>query len=147
MLRGVYTNGTHFAWATDEIHWAQNVSDALNQLSHGRYRAHFVVNTAQNGQGPKLNLHPITQGIESLCNPLGRGLGRMPTGNVDPTFDGRTFKDLDGFLWSGVPGRSHSSSCPNGPWQPGGIFDPRFAMELALNANQKLGPGFPSQPY
>jgi hypothetical protein len=147
-VRGFYTNGTHFAWSRDEIKWAQQVSDSLYQLSRGqRYRAHFVVNTAQNGQGPKLNPNPVSQGIENLCNPPGRGLGRMPTGQVSPTFDDRTFKYLDGFLWTGVPGRSHNSICPNGPWQPGGVFDPRFAAELAENANQKLGPGFPSQPY
>ena len=122
------------------------VSDKLKQLSGG-YRARFVVNTAQNGQGPKLNPHPAQQGIENLCNPPDRGLGRMPTGNVNPTFDGRTLRYLDGFLWSGTPGRSHGSNCPNGPWQPGGIFDLRFAQELAQNSNQKLGPGYPSQPY
>jgi endoglucanase len=146
-VRGFYTNGTHFAWSINEIRWAQNVAADLSQLSHGRYRAHFVVNTAQNGQGPKRNANIVTQGFENLCNPPGRGLGRMPTGDVSPTFDHRTFKGLDGFLWTGVPGRSHNSNCPNGPWQPGGVFDPRFALELAQHANQKLGPGFPSQPY
>ena len=146
-VRGFYTNGTHFAWSIDEIRWAQDVSDNLSQLSHGRYRAHFVVNTAQNGRGPKRNANIVTQGFEDLCNPPGRGLGRMPTGQVAPTFDGKAFKYLDGFLWTGVPGRSHNSNCPNGPWQPGGVFDPRFAAELAQNANQKLGPGYPNQPY
>jgi hypothetical protein len=146
-VRGFYTNGTHFVWSSNEIHWAQDISNDLSQLSHHRYRAHFVVNTAQNGKGPKLNPHPVQQGIENLCNPPGRGLGRIPTGQVAPTFDGKTFKYLDGFLWTGVPGRSHNSNCSNGPWQPAGVFDPRFAMELAGHANQKLGPGFPSQPY
>jgi endoglucanase len=146
-VRGFYTNGTHFAWSIDEIRWAQDVADNLKQLSRGRYTAHFVVNTAQNGRGPKRSANIVTQGFENLCNPPGRGLGRIPTGQVAPTFDGRTFKGLDGFLWTGVPGRSHNSSCPNGPWQPGGVFDPRFALELAQNANQKLGPGFPSRPY
>jgi endoglucanase len=146
LIRGFWTNGTHFAWSINEIRWAQDVANDLGRLAHG-YKAHFVVNTAQNGQGPKLNPHPVQQGIESLCNPPGRGLGRLPTGNVSPTFDGRTFKGLDAFLWTGVPGRSHNSNCPGGPWQPAGVFDPRFAGELAQNANQKLGPGFPSQPY
>jgi endoglucanase len=146
-VRGFWTNGTHFAWSIDEIRWAQSISDDLIGLSHGHYHAHFVISTAQNGQGPKLNPHPVKQGIENLCNPPGRGLGRMPTGNVNPTFDGKTLKGLDGFLWSGVPGRSHNSNCPNGPWKPAGVFDARFALELAQNANQKLGPGYPSQPY
>ena len=146
-IEGFYTNGTHFAWSSKEIKWAEKVSTDLFRMSHHIYRAHFVVNTAQNGQGPKLNPHPVTQGIENLCNPPGRGLGRMPTGNVDPTFDGYTFNGLDGFLWTGVPGRSHNSNCPGGPWQPAGVFDPRFALELAQNANQKLGPGYPSEPH
>jgi cellulase/cellobiase CelA1 len=140
-VEGFYTNGTHFAWSSDEIKWAEKVSNNLFSMSHGSYRAHFVVNTAQNGQGPKLNPHPVQQGIENLCNPPGRGLGRMPTGNVDPTSDGVTFANLDGFIWTGVPGRSHNSNCPGGPWKPGGVFDPRFALELAQNANQQLGPG------
>lgn len=146
-VQGFWTNGTHFAWSIDEIRWAQEISDDLYALSDRRYRAHFVVNTAQNGQGPKLNPHPVQQGVEDTCNPPDRGLGREPTGDVNPTFDGHTFKYLDAFLWTGVPGRSNNSDCPNGPWKPAGVFDPRFALELAENANQQLGPGYPSQPY
>jgi endoglucanase len=146
-IEGFWTNGTHFAWSSNEISWAEKVSQGLAGLSHGRYQAHFVVNTAQNGQGPKLNPHPVKQGIESLCNPPGRGLGRLPTGDVNPTFDGRAFKGLDAFLWTGAPGRSHNSNCPGGPWRPAGVFDPKFALELAQNANQQLGPRFPSLPY
>ena len=146
-IRGFFTNDTHLAWSSAEIRWAQDVSDDLWGLSHHKYRAYFVVNTAQNGQGPKLNPHPVSQGIENLCNPPGRGLGRIPTGTVHPTFDGHDFKYLDGFLWTGVPGRSHNSSCPGGPWKGAGVFDPKFALELATNANQKVGPGYKSQPY
>jgi hypothetical protein len=146
-VEGFYTDDTHFAWDANEIKWAQRVSNDLFRMSHHTYRAHFVVNTAQNGQGPALNPHPVQQGIENLCNPPGRGLGRMPTGDVNPTFDGHTFTDLDGFMWTGVPGRSHNGNCPGGPWKPAGVFDPRFALELAQNANQRLGPGYPSEPY
>jgi endoglucanase len=146
-VRGFFTNDTHFAWSSDEIHWAGRISADIVRMTHGRTHPHFIINTAQNGRGPALNPHPGRQGIENLCNPPGRGLGRVPTGTVHPTFDGRDFKYLDAFLWSGVPGRSHNSNCPNGPWKPGGVFDPRFALELAGNANQKLGPGYPSEPY
>jgi len=146
-VRGFFTNATHFAWSINEISWGQAISSRINALSHGAYRAHFVVNTAQNGRGPELNPHPVQQGIENLCNPPGRGLGRIPTGNVSPTFDGRAFRYLDAFLWTGAPGRSHNSNCPGGPWQAAGVFDPRFALALAQNANQQLGPRFPSQPY
>ena len=146
-VRGFYTNDTHFVWSIDEIRWASRIARYLRGLSHGSYHAHFVINTAQNGHGPKRNPHPFTQGNENLCNPSGRGLGRLPTGDVHPTLDGRTFRSLDAFLWTGVPGRSHNSNCPNGPWKPGGVFDPRFALELAQHANQRLGPGYPSLPY
>jgi endoglucanase len=146
-VRGFWTNGTHFAWSINEIRWAEDVANDLKTISHGRYAAHFVVNTAQNGQGPKIPTNIVKQGNEELCNPPGRGLGRMPTGDVNPTFDGKTFQYVDGFLWTGVPGRSHNASCPGGPWKAAGVFDPKFGLELAQNANQKLGPGSPSQPY
>jgi hypothetical protein len=142
-IRGFFTNDTHLVWSIDEIRWAQDIADDLYARSHHRYTAHFIVNTAQNGRGPKRNPHPVTQGNEDLCNPPGRGLGRIPTGAVA----GLGFRYLDGFLWTGVPGRSHGSSCPNGPWKSAGTFDPRFALELAQNANQQLGPHYPSQPY
>jgi cellulase/cellobiase CelA1 len=146
-VRGFFTNDTHFVWSSDEIGWANRVVSRLSRISHGGYHAHFVINTAQNGQGPKHNPHPHRQGNENLCNPPRRGLGRLPTGNVHPTSDGLNFRNLDGFIWTGVPGRSHASSCPGGPWKPSGVFDSKFALELALGADQKLGPGYPSHPY
>lgn len=108
-LRGFYTNDTHFNWSSHEIKWASEVSSKLEKLilkqTHKRYVADFVVNTAQNGSRPKLNPHPSKQGVEDLCNPPGRGLGRQQTANTAPTFDGHTFPRLDAFLWTGVPGR------------------------------------------
>ena len=59
---------------------------------------------------------------------------------------GRRLPLLDAFLWTGVPGRSHNSTCHPGD-APAGVFFTRFALELAANANQELGPGFPSLPY
>jgi endoglucanase len=149
-LRGFFSNDTHFNWSSHEIAWATKVSHTLGTLikrqTHTKYVAHFIVNTAQNGRGPKLNRHPAKQGVENLCNPPGRGLGRIPTTDTAPTFDGHRFALLDAFLWTGVPGRSHASNCHRGD-APGGVFFDRFALELAANANQKLGPGFKSQPY
>ncbi|HEY2162288.1 MAG TPA: glycoside hydrolase family 6 protein [Solirubrobacteraceae bacterium] len=157
LMRGFWTNATHFNWDSNELPWAQQVSKLLDRLIfaslHTHYHAFHIINTAQNGRGP---LHPrnrVTNGNENLCNPPGRGLGRIPTANTMPTFDGHNFdgswytRILDAFLWSGTPGRSHNSNCPGGPWAAAGIFDVRFAAELAQNANQQLGPGFPSLPY
>jgi endoglucanase len=142
-LRGFYVNGTHFDWTIHEINWANQVVALLRKLTlketgHA-YIAHYVVNTAQNGQGPKLNPHPVQQGIEDLCNPPGRGLGRTPTADTDPTFDGHAFPLTDAFLWTGVPGRSHNSNCHPGD-ASAGVFDLGFALELAANAGNQLGP-------
>jgi hypothetical protein len=143
LMRGFYTNGTHFDWSNSEINWANHVVVLLrNRIRNATgvpYTAHFVVNTAQNGQGPMLNPHPVQQGIEDLCNPPGRGLGRAPTAQTNATYDGHSFLLTDAFLWTGVPGRSHNSNCHPGD-APAGVFDPRFAMELASNASDQLGP-------
>ncbi|MHB8690137.1 MAG: glycoside hydrolase family 6 protein [Solirubrobacteraceae bacterium] len=149
-MRGIWVNGTHFDWSSNEISYANAVSSKLGALIKKQtgtpYTAHVIVNTAQNGRGSKRNPHPVKQGNEDLCNPLGRGLGRLPTGATSPTFDGHSFPLLDGFLWTGVPGRSHNSNCHPGD-AAAGVFFSKFALELAANANQQLGPGYPSQPY
>jgi endoglucanase len=129
-IRGFYTNDTHEAWTINEIKWGQKVSS----MTHG---ADFVVNTAQNGRGPKLNPHPVRQGIEDLCNPPGRGIGPIPT--ADTGFD-----HVDAFMWTYTPGKS-SGHCHGGP--ASGLFWPKRAIELASRANQQLGPGYPSRPY
>ena len=128
-IRGFYTNDTHLQWTAKEAKWAQQIS----AKTHG---AHFLINTSENGQGPKLNPHPITQGVEDLCNPPGRGLGPKPTTSTP-------FAHSDGFVWQHVPG--NSSGCGGGP--PGGTFWLAKAVGLAARANQKLGPGYPSRPY
>jgi endoglucanase len=129
-VRGFFTNDTHLNWTTSEVRYG----DAVSQLTHG---AHFIVNTAQNGHGPKLNPHPSTQGIEDLCNPPGRGLGPLPTTKTN-------FPKVDALLWTHIPGNS-SGPCDGGP--ASGDFWPARAISLAANANQQLGPGYPSRPY
>jgi endoglucanase len=149
-LRGIWVNGTHFMWSSVEIQWAAGVVQRIARLvwsqTHVKFLLHYIVNTAQNGRGPLRNPHPYYQGAEDLCNPPGRGLGRIPTANTAPTFDGLTFPLLDAFLWTGAPGRSHGSSCQPGDAPPGVWFS-RFAIELASNASQQLGPKFPNEPY
>jgi hypothetical protein len=129
-IRGFFTNDTHINWTINEVRWAEKVS----KLTHG---AHYIVNTAQNGNGPKLNPHPTGQGIEDLCNPPGRGLGPRETTNTG-------FPHADAFLWTHVPGNS-SGHCRGGP-DPG-AFWPARAIDLASRANDRLGPGYPSEPY
>ncbi len=127
---GFFTNDTHENWTISEVRWAEKVS----RRTHG---AHFIVNTAQNGNGPKRNPHPVTQGNEDLCNPPGRGLGPRLS-----TVTG--FPGADALMWTHVPGNS-SGSCRGGP--PSGTFWPARAMDLAARANARLGPGFASDPY
>ena len=128
-IQGFFTNDTHNQWTINEIRWATKVA----KRTHG---AHFIVNTASNGRGPKLNPHPTTQGVEDLCNPPGRGLG--------PELNTSTgYPYVDAFMWTHPPG--NSSGCGGGP--PGGVFWPAYAVGLGDRANQQLGPGFPSRPY
>jgi endoglucanase len=129
-IQGFFTNDTHNQWTINEIRWATKIA----KRTHG---AHFIVNTASNGRGPKLNPHPTTQGVEDLCSPPGRGLGPMLTTNTG-------FPDADAFMWTHPPG--NSSGCGKGA-PPSGTFWPAYAIGLAQRANQQLGPGFPSRPY
>lgn len=129
-VRGFWTNDTHSQWTINEIRWGERVS----RLTHG---ADFVVNTAGNGQGPLLNKHPMTQGVEDLCNAPGRGIGPRPTTQTG-------FAHVDAFLWSGVPGGSsghcHGGTDPGTFWLAG-------ALAMAARAEGKLGPGYPADPY
>lgn len=128
-IRGFFTNDTHNAWTIDEIHWGQQIIRRV----HG---THFIVNTATNGRGPKLNPGGVG-GIEDLCNAPGRGLGPAPTTNPG-------WRGVDALLWSGEPGNS-SGSCRGG--SPSGTFWPARAIGLASRANGKLGAGYPNRPY
>ena len=129
-IRGFWTNDTHLNWTINEVKWGEKVS----RLTHD---ANFVVNTAQNGNGPKKNPHPVTQGNEDLCNPPGRGLGPRPTTETG-------FQHVDAFLWSSPPGNS-SGPCNGGT--ASGTFWTARAIQLATHANGRLGPGYPSEPY
>jgi endoglucanase len=129
-IRGFFTNDTHNEWTINEVHWGEKIS----KMTHG---AHFIVDTAENGQGPLLNKHPSKNGIEDLCNPPGRGLGPRTTTSTG-------YSDVDAFMWTHIPGNS-TGSCNGGP--SGGLFFPSYAEGLASRANGKLGPGYPSKPY
>jgi endoglucanase len=128
-IRGFYTNDTHLNWTINEVNWATQVSQRTGGV-------HFIVNTAQNGQGPLLNQHPSKQGVEDLCNPPGRGLGPRPTTDTG-------FPLADAWMWTSPPG--NSSGCGGGP--KGGVFWTARAIGLAAAANSRLGPTYPSQPY
>ena len=128
-IRGFFTNDTHDNWTINEDRWASAVARRVGGT-------HFVVNTASNGRGPKLNPHPMTQGVEDLCNPPGRGLGIRNTTDTG-------MKYADAYMWEHTPGAS--SGCGGGP--PSGTFWPAYAEGLAARADNQLGPGRPRKPY
>jgi Glycosyl hydrolases family 6 len=128
-IRGFFTNDTHEAWTIDESRWAS----AISKKTSG---AHFIVDTADNGRGPLFNTNRVRNGVEDLCNPPGRGLGPETTTNTGVAF-------ADAWMWTHPPG--NSSGCGGGP--PGGVFWPARAESEAALANDRLGPGLPSNPY
>ena len=129
-IRGFFTNDTHEDWTINEVRWGERVS----RFTHG---AHFIVNTATNGQGPLVPANRVRDGNEVLCNPPGRGVGPLP--QVNPGFP-----NVDAFLWTAPPGNS-SGNCNGGP--AAGTFWPAKAVSMAALANNRVGPGFASQPY
>lgn len=152
-LRGFFTNDTHQNWSANEVRWAGTVSNDLARLTHGAYRAHFVVNTADNGQGPDIPANRVKNGNEILCNPPNRGLGVPDDTAPDPLLRGGPGFPaaapiyLDAFLWVHTPGRS-SGTCNGGP--PNSQFWPARAEQMAKLANAQMGPptvGWPSRPW
>jgi len=142
-IRGFFLDDTHFNWAYKEIRFGNRVAKLTGGL-------HFVVDTRADGQGPILNPHPVTQGIEELCNPPHRGLGPRPGASNGSAY-GMYSEYLDGFVWVTTPGESAASSCPGraGHWAPSGIFDEGIAIDYASHANNRIGssPRFKSQPW
>jgi endoglucanase len=141
--RGFFLNDTHFNWSYNEINYG-------NQLSGKTGGLHFVVDTRGNGNGPKLNPNPVTQGIEELCNPSGRAIGPKP-GPSDGRSYGMYSKHLDGFVWVTTPGDSTSPTCQGKPghWANSGIFDVGIGLDFASHANDRIGPSprYKSRPW
>ncbi|MBV9606841.1 MAG: glycoside hydrolase family 6 protein [Solirubrobacterales bacterium] len=133
-IRGFYTNDTHFNWAYKEIQYGNKVS----ALTHG---LHFLVDTRGDGNGPLLNPHPVTQGIEQLCNPPGRALGPKPGASNGKAY-GMYSPHLDGFAWVTSPGESAAPTCPGRSqhYAASGIFDENIAIGYASRANDRIGP-------
>jgi hypothetical protein len=112
--QGFFVNSTHHEWVTTEIHFGQEISRYL----HG---AHFVVQSGSAGRGPVLNPHPMTQGVENLCNPSGLGLG--------PLSWNTGYKYVDGLLWFANVGFTANVACHDGA--PGlARFWPPYAFRI-----------------
>jgi hypothetical protein len=128
-IQGFFTNDTHNQWTSNEVHYGNRIS----QQTHG---AHYIVNTSDNGRGPKLNPHPGRQGVEDLCNPPGRGVGIEDTADTG-------YPAADAYLWLHSPGMS-GGTCNGGP---SGGFWPAKAEGEASRGNAQMGPNTPSRPY
>ena len=142
-IRGFFTNDTHFNWAYKEIKYGNKVSALTGGL-------HFVVDTRADGDGPLLNPHPVTQGIEQLCNPPGRALGPTPGASNGQSY-GMFSPNLDGFVWVTSPGESTAPTCQGRSthYAASGIFDENIAIGFASRANDRIGPSprFKSSPW
>ena len=109
-------------------------------------KAHFVVDTSRNGQGPWVPATGTTYPDPQVwCNPPGRGLGERPQGHP-----AKAYPQLDAYLWIKTPGQSDgqcnrgvTGSTTDPEW--GGRTDPaagawfgRQALQLARLASPKL---------
>ncbi len=135
--QGFFLNSTHFDWTTKEVAYGQKIARALGGV-------HFIVNTAENGQGPLVPKVRVHHGNEELCNPPGRGLGPLSTQT------GYTY--VDAFMWFTNPGGSggQGPGCGEGA-PPTAVFWPKYAAGLAQHADFRVtGPKEPLQhngPY
>jgi endoglucanase len=121
MAQGFFLNSTHFDWTTKEVAYGQEIAQKLG----GK---HFIVNTAENGQGPLVPPVRFRVGNELLCNPAGRGLGPLSTQT------GYTY--VDAFLWFTNPGGSAGNGKGCGAGAPAtAVFWPKYAAGLAQRAN------------
>jgi endoglucanase len=121
-IQGFFLNSTHFDWTSKEIAYGEKIS----RLTGGK---HFVINTAENGQGPVRPRHPAKQGNEVLCDPAGRGLGPLPRSNTG-------YRNVDAFAWIANPGVSGGQCRLGAP--PSGVFWPALALELVRHENFRV---------
>ena len=129
-IQGFFLNATHFDWTSKEIRYGQNIS----RLIAGK---HFVINTGENGRGPLRPRDIVKQGLEVLCNPVGRGLGPKPTSHTG-------YRRVDMFAWTTNPGES-GGQCQDQPGYelagapPTGQYWPAYGRMLVRNADYRPG--------
>jgi endoglucanase len=121
-IQGFFLNSTHFDWTSREIRYGE----AISRMTGGK---HFIVNTAENGQGPLVPRNRVKHGNEVLCDPAGRGLGPLPTASTH-------YPNVDAFAWIANPGFSGGRCRPGAPAT--GVFWPQLAIELVRNADYRV---------
>jgi endoglucanase len=126
-IQGFFTNSTHQDWTHREIRYGQQLVRKLGGTPH------FVINTAANGRGPLIPKSRVKHGNSYRCNAPGRGLGPKPTGDVPPQY-----RNLDGLIWIGNPGRSAGNCAGSTGAPPTGSFWLDYALSLIDHANFKI---------
>lgn len=110
---GFSLNVSNFYTDQQNIDYGTQIDTELAKL--GINGKHFIIDSGRNGNGSDGN----------WCNPSGRALGRLPTGNTGNPL-------VDAFLWVKGPGGS-DGTCNGGP--AAGVFWPTYALGLAQNAH------------
>lgn len=123
-IRGFALNATHFEYTKSEIRFGNLVARRLHK--------HYVVNTAENANGPlpKRYWNPKVGVKSKVCNPKNAGLGTQPTSKTGSPW-------ADALLWISRPGLSSNgkngrSECGRGPlnnvwWEPHALEEARQA--------------------
>jgi endoglucanase len=128
-IQGFFLNATHFDWTRNEIRYGRKIS----RLTGGK---HFVINTGVNGRGPLRPRDIVKQGLEVLCNPVGRGLGPKPSTHTG-------YRGADMFAWTTNPGES-GGQCHDQPGYqmagapPTGQYWPAYGLMLVRNADCRV---------
>jgi endoglucanase len=122
-VRGFALNSTHFERSSSELRFGNRVARKLGK--------HFVVNTAENANGP-LPRRYWTAGVKSKwCNPKNAGLGTQPTTRTGSPW-------ADAFLWISRPGisangKKGNAECGRGPLE--NVWWETRALEEARQAS------------
>jgi hypothetical protein len=134
-VRGFALNSNHFEYTRDEIRFGNAVAKRLG----GK---HFVVNTAENANGPLPRRFWKNGSVKSkVCNPKNAGLGTQPTSQTGSPY-------ADALLWVSRPGLSSNGKngkqeCGRGPLD--NVWWETHALELARQASFKE-PFWPPRP-
>lgn len=126
-VRGFALNATHFEFTKSELKFGNAVARKLGK--------HFVVNTAENANGPLPRRFWKGGSVKSKwCNPKNAGLGTQPTTQTGSKY-------ADALLWISRPGISSNgkngrSECGRGPldnvwWEPRALEEARQASFAA----------------
>ena len=122
-VRGFALNSTHFEFTKAERRFGDAVAKRLGKR--------YVINTAENANGP-LPRRFWTAGVKSkVCNPRNAGLGTQPTSKTGSRY-------ADALLWISRPGLSSNGKngrqeCGRGPL--GNVWWEPHALSLARQAN------------